>query len=353
MDHQPSSLKFAVIGHQDSWRKISQFVNSQRSANRPELSETSIREIYKYFPPGRLFDVQVCSPLCGAIHGFYIETFIPPDELHPAFLWQNIRKVKAACEKAALLGADIVSLGGFTSIVLESAKDGLGYINNTAFTTGNTLTAALIAEAVGKAVADSGRSLDECTLLVIGSTGDIGSACTRYFSRRVKKLLLNARRAGPLQRQESDLRKSGTDCHSSTVGGDLIPQADIVICAASSLMPPDLTEGLRDNAIVCDAGYPKNIQAHRARKKQRFFSGGMGVMKYPCQFTPHHFQDTLYSFPVNNVLHGCILESMVLAMERQAVPWSTGRGNISEASMTHMLHMANRHEITTSPFFNG
>src|ERR1019366_6274977 len=143
---------------------------------------------------------------------------------------------KKACEVAALLGASVVSLGGFSSIILETANQSITNIDNTFFTTGNTLTAAFITKGVEKACEHWEIKLEDSKMLIIGSTGDIGSACVSYFSGKVSELLLCARQPGPLQKQSHELTLKGIRHISSTSLKDIVPKADIVISVASSIL---------------------------------------------------------------------------------------------------------------------
>src|SRR5215218_816923 len=82
MDHQPSGLKFGAIGHQDSWNKVQQFVNTIRELkSADDLSLEQIKGIYEFIPPRRLFDVTMQSTKSFSCKGVYIETFIAPDQL--------------------------------------------------------------------------------------------------------------------------------------------------------------------------------------------------------------------------------------------------------------------------------
>jgi predicted amino acid dehydrogenase len=65
----------------------------------------------------------------------------------------------AAC--AIKAGAKIVSLGGFSSILIEGNFDQLPKRNNgdTVFTTGNTLTVAFIVQGIRRMCALEGRDL--------------------------------------------------------------------------------------------------------------------------------------------------------------------------------------------------
>lgn len=347
-------MKFAVIGHQDSWQQIMRFINRLRTEdNNDVLPLDKVKEVYSFFPPAKLFDVEAASNTSGLAEGMYIESFISPDELNGKHLWKNIGKVKAACVKAAKLGATIVSLGGFTSIVLESGSQSLSSINGTAFTTGNTLTAAFIADSIEKASVKWNKPLSNSRLMVIGSTGDIGSACVRYFSDKVKELLLNARQAGPLEEQKLRLKKSGINCRSSIDTISILPEADIVIAVASAMLPAHYTSLLPKDAIVCDAGYPKNLQLSPEQSDLKIYAGGMGFVEKGYRLTPSQYHELIYNFPISNISHGCILESIVLAMEKHAIPYSLGRGNITTQSMHSILKLGARHGIVTAPFFNS
>jgi predicted amino acid dehydrogenase len=249
------------------------------------------------------------------------------------------------------LNANIVSLGGFSSIILETCRDNFSHLNGTAFTTGNTLTAAFIADAVQKACHLLGQPLGECNLLVVGSTGDIGSACVNYFGGSARKLLLGARQPGALQAQVRQLRDRKVTCAGSTDLNTLLPSADIIICAASGLLTNCDLRSLNEHAIICDAGYPKNLQFIPELNQKRLFNGGMGLAKNGFTMPPGYHQD-FYSFPLDNIAHGCVLESVVLAMESKPVPYSQGRGNIGKDAMREILDHANRHGIVTAPFFN-
>lgn len=343
MGDQSPHVKFAVIGHLDSWEKIAGLVNLVRAeeGNAP-LKADQIREMYSFFPPAKLFDVKVHSSSGDMVEGFYVETFIPPDELTNGFLWKNIRKVRLACGKAAALGADIVSLGGFTSIVLECGAQNVLQLNGTSFTTGNSLTAAFIVQAVESSMKELLRPAGEINLMIIGSTGDIGSACTRYFAGKVRKMLLCARQEPALIRQRDELNDAGVNCSASVHPGRLLPEADIVICAASSILSNEILSDLAPHAIVCDAGYPKNIPRNSGH---RIIDAGMGVVTNGLSFSHEGYRKILYDLPVANTLHGCILESIVLAMEKKRVPFSSGRGNISNDQMREISAMARKNGI--------
>lgn len=352
MDHQPASIKFAIIGHQDSWKSVAQFVNNIRITNDNELlSLEKIKQVYGFIPPRKLFDIVVNSTSCDSINGAYIETFISPDELDIKHLRKNIEKVKDACILASKLGASVVSLGGFSSIVLETGNENFTSINKTSFTTGNTLTAGFIAKGIEKACAFWDVELDQSTLLIIGSTGDIGSACLEYFAGKAKKILLCARQQGPLLKQAGLLTQKGIENIASPVLKVLIPNADIIISVASSIIENNDLDELNEHCIVCDAGYPKNLQSSRLQDHERLFYGGMGMIKNGFYFE-NNVHDSLYKFCLPDVGHGCLLEGVVLALENKFCAYSKGKGNITTNAMNEILEMAAKHGIEAAPLFN-
>jgi fatty aldehyde-generating acyl-ACP reductase len=352
MDHQPASIKFAIIGHQDSWENVTQFVNNIRITNDNELlSLDKIKQVYSFIPPRKLFDIVVNSTTGNSINGAYIDTFISPDELDIKHLRKNIEKVKDACILASKLGASVVSLGGFSSIVLETGKENFTSINKTSFTTGNTLTAGFIAKGIEKACAFWDVELEQSNLLIIGSTGDIGSACVEYFAGKAKKILLCARQQAPLLKQSDRLTQKGTENIASSRLKELIPKADIIISVASSIIENNDLDELNEHCIVCDAGYPKNLQSSRLQDHERLFYGGMGIIKNGFYFE-NNVYDSLYKFCLPNVSHGCLLEGIVLALENKCYAYSKGRGNITTKVMNEILEMAAKHGIEAAPLFN-
>jgi fatty aldehyde-generating acyl-ACP reductase len=352
MGSESSGLKFALIGHQESWENVMQFIQTIRfPGNNYDLTLEKVKDIFTYIPPRKIFDIEVNSSVYGKINGAYIETFISPDELDIKHLRKNIDKVKQACALCAKLDVPVASLGGFSSIVLEAGNESFTQIQNTFFTTGNTLTAAFITKGVEKACTYWQQPLSESKLLIIGSTGDIGSACTLYFSGKVKKLLLCARQAAALQKQSDNLTANGVANLGSIHLRELVYEADIIICVASSIINENDLDNIKNGVIVCDAGYPKNLQATHIKNHERLFYGGMGNVTGGYKFE-NNLETVFYKFPLETIGHGCLLEAIVLAMENKYCSFSNGKGNITLKAMKDILAIAYKHGVRIAPLFN-
>jgi fatty aldehyde-generating acyl-ACP reductase len=352
MGYQSSDIDFALIGHQDCWKNITGFVDLL-SNNGRSLPVEKISEVYSFIPPRKLFDIEIRSITGETVRGGYIETFISPDELATRYWKKNVMKVNEAAECVRKLNAGVAALGGFTSIVIEGRNDRLNENSSTNFTTGNTLTSAFIVKSLEKACIKLGKNLGNQQLLIIGATGDIGSACVQYFSGKVKKLLLCAREGSKLIALERKLKEKGYEAHASRYITTLLPHADLIISIASSTIQHFHSSLCKKDVIICDAGYPKNLVSNMNESlKARSYSGGMGLVTGGYQLIPaaHH---NFYEFPVKDVVHGCLLEAVVLAFEKMFTPFSAGRGNISTDKIELIYSLAQKHGITEAPFFNS
>jgi fatty aldehyde-generating acyl-ACP reductase len=105
------------------------------------------------------------------------------------------------------LGAKIVGLGAFTSIVGDAGLTVAKNLN-IAVTSGNSYTVATALEGARKAASLMGRNLADSTVAVIGATGSIGACCARILAREAGTLLLAARRTEPLEELAQELQAS-------------------------------------------------------------------------------------------------------------------------------------------------
>lgn len=350
MDSMSPSLDFAVIGHQESWKNISSLLNGIRTDNLEKLEDETIKNIYSFIPPRDIFRIHVKSKTGREINGVYIETFIDPDKLGNQYIRTNINKVMHAACFAKKLGAKIVTLGGFTSIVLEGDLLGLPG-GETIFTTGNTLTAAYIVKGIEKAACMHQIDFKKSNILIVGATGDIGMACVNYFKHKAKRILLSARNSQRLAKLSGELADQNIYVYYSTCVGELVPDADIIICAASSteIKLPDYKKGV----LICDAGFPKNLESLVETKTDiHLFHAGMGQISCGYSFKPD-YSDFMYRCAAHNISHGCVIEAIVLALENKYESYSAGKGNITIGRMNEMYNLSLKHGIGLAPFYNA
>jgi predicted amino acid dehydrogenase len=345
-------LDFALIGHQESWTAIADVLAVLRGAERTPLPDDEIKDIFPWIPPRALCCVDVRSIAGARASGVYIDSFIPPDRLEAACVRENLARVRGAAANAIHAGAKIVSLGGFSSILIEGDFDQLPARQDTVFTTGNTLTVAYIVQGIKKMCALEGRNIRDSTLLIVGATGDVGSGCARCLAPLVRRVLLCARNAERLRRLEAELQADGVQVEVATDLQQFSAQADVVICAASLPSPTLLLGRIAPDAIVCDAGYPKNLSPTAEMPGARVFFGGLGQITGGLKFAPD-FRGILNRHPFPDVVHGCLLEGVALALEGRFEPFSKGRGGITPERVKEMETIAAHHGIYLAPLYNA
>ncbi len=347
-----TDVDFALVGHQESWRAAADVLGVLRGPERTPLPDDEIRDILPWIPPRAVCHVDVGSIAGAKARGLYIDSFISPDRLEADYIRENIARVRAAAACAIRAGAKIVSLGGFSSILIEGNFDQLPERHETVFTTGNTLTVGFIVQGIEKMCALEGRDLRRSTLLIVGATGDVGSGCARCLAPLVRRVLLSARNVDRLRRLAAELEADGVEVEVATPLQQFSAQADIVICAASLASPSLLLGRIAPDAIVCDAGYPKNLSPNAEIPGARVFFGGLGQITGGLRFTPD-FHGVLNRHPFPDVVQGCLLEGMALALERRFEPFSQGRGFITQERVDEIEAIAARHGIRLAPLYNA
>ena len=345
-------VDFALIGHQESWRAAADVIAVLRGPDRTPIPDDEIKDILPWIPPRAVCHVDIESIAGTKARGLYIDSFIPPDRLEAAYVHENIARVRSAAACAIKAGSKIVSLGGFSSILIEGNFDHLPQRHNTVFTTGNTLTVAFIIQGIRQMCDLEDRSLSKSTLLIVGATGDVGSGCARCLAPAVKRVLLSARNAERLRKLAGELQADGVQVEVATHLQQFSAAADIVICAASLASPSLLLGCIAPDAIICDAGYPKNLSPNADMPGAKVFFGGLGQITGGMTFAPD-FNGILNRHPFPDVAHGCLLEGMALALERRFEPFSQGRGFITPKRVEEIEAIAARHGIYLAPLYNA
>jgi fatty aldehyde-generating acyl-ACP reductase len=347
-----SGIDFALIGHQESWSAAADVLGVLRGPSRTPLPIDEIRDILPWIPPRAVCHIEVGSSAGAKAHGIYIDSFIPPDGLEAESMCRNLTRVREAAACAVNAGARIVSLGGFSSILIEGNFDQLPQRADTVFTTGNTLTVAFIVAGMKQMCTLEGRSLRRSTLLIVGATGDVGSGCARCLAPLVSRVLLRARNPERLRRLAAELKAGGAQVETATGDETFSSHADLVICAASMAAPSLRLGGVARGAIICDAGYPKNLCPITKLPDAKIFFGGLGQVAGGLKCMPK-LEGILNRHPFPDVVHGCLLEGIALALEHRFEPFSQGRGFITPKRVEEIEAIAGRNGIHLAPLYNA
>ncbi len=347
---QSETIDFALLGHPSHFAHLSDILLHSR----PDYDLGKLRKyektLTKFFEwmPSYVAKTPVELP-CGesAQTGrLLICTFMPSMLTSARQLVQAYNKVVQACRMAQDMGAKIVGLGGFTSIISgdQGAKliDELGI----AVTSGNSLTAAMALGQLDALLAQLDVDIAKCRVGLVGATGDIGRACTLSLAPRAGGLLLVARNRAKLQELSESLENS-VDVHIAT---DVTAASDcqILLVATSSPEPILDEEALLPGTIVCDISYPKNLSYRQERSEDVLvFSGGLVQMPFEL---PIGYYTQL---PRNDLIYGCFGEAIILTMVRRYESFSTGQGQITPEKMDVIRQLASQQGFRPAPLYRG
>ena len=346
-----TSIQFGLLGHPADFKHMSRLLaRARKDFNDEKLQKHRpfLTRLLEWTPSYVADpDLSLSNAQGATIEGKFIVCPFLPQELHtPHQMALAFQKIMQGCKLAQDLGARIVGLGGFTSIVAGGRSKRIAEEMDLAVTSGNTLTAALAVEQVLSLLKSIAWDLSEGTLAVVGATGDIGRACALALAPRARRTLLIGRNELRLRELEEEI-PSFCELSLSTDVKDAL-NARVVVAATSAASPLFDEREIPSGTIVCDIGYPKNLSYGANRRKDVItFSGGLAVIPFAVDLG--HY--TL--LPANNVIHGCFAEAMVLALSGSYESFSTGYGLIDENKMSHILLKARSHGFLPAPLFRG
>lgn len=331
----PTAPVAAAIGHLESAEAYGDFLTATRGSALPPVRAEQIERLIRRLEPMPVCNLVVRSPTGASITAVYVDAFLLADaKWGVAAAAEAVARVQAAYRAAAQPGVRLVALGGFSSIVGEFAKLNPSRDHGIAFTTGNALTAAVIAEQVLESLAGTAT-----TVTVVGAAGDVGSGLCRILHSRGLGLRLIGRRLGPLEALAAEL-PGATVRHWD----DAAPESKVVVLVSSASKGAVPLDGVPAKALVLDAGHPPNASAPPARGP-RYARAGRVRLLHPLESDLPEFIDC-YS---RGELHACLAEGMALALEARWESYSSGRGGITPERAADILALAARHGIEPAP----
>lgn len=319
-------IDVALIGHLESTAEYTALLHELRAGRTSAPDE--LAPLLRHLQPAPVCDVRVTSTRGTLCTARYIDMFLSVDDsFHPA---SARRKLERACSEARKTGARIAALGGFASIVGERDAD-LAAQHGLAFTTGNTLTAGVLAAQVASSAAR------DAAITIVGAAGDVGSALSRVLHARGHRLMLVGRSPKPLASLAAEL--PGTEVNTLE---SALPCTDVLVLVASAPIGAVGLAGLPPHARVIDAGHPRNAEAtgHAYARGGRVRHAVLPSSDLPIILR--------FEGPPGES-HACLAEACVLAYDDRLDACSVGRGRISVAAVAEMIERAERHGVTPAP----
>lgn len=252
------------------------------------------------------------------------------------------RKIVDACNVAAGLGAEVVGLGAFTSIVGDKGFT-IAERVEIGVTTGNSYTTATAIEGTLLGAERMGLMPAESQAAILGATGSIGRICARMLAPQVAGLILVGRRQDALEELAADIGDHG-HVRAATDITAALREADIVVAVTSAVEAVVEPEHLRPGAVVCDVARPRDVSRRviEQRDDVLVIEGGAVSIPGPVQC------DFDFGFPPG-MAYACMCETMLLALEGRTGDYSLG-ADLKQEQVEEMAALARKHGFKLGGF---
>ncbi len=337
----PPKPKFAFVIHPLSTRYI---YNDPRFNFARYLPQRLVELVAAHFPPLYLSRIRgIRSKATGEeAEGILLTLGTTPREMlrrPPAFTYRRLIRAARLAER---MGARIMGLGAFTSVVGDAGitvaqKSAIG------ITSGNSLTVAATLEAAKRAVIMmKGGRPERVRAVVIGATGSIGAVCARLLAQAVRDVVLIAPRPERLLalKQQIERETPGARVIAATHPDAYVGDADLIVTTTTALTGRVINiDKLKPGAVVCDVARPPDVRKEDAERRPDVLVIESGEIRLPG--TPD------FGFDIDmppGTAYACLSETVLLAMDGKFEDYTLGR-NIEMERVKEMYRLMQKHGL--------
>jgi len=308
------------------------------------LTEGQINYFSRFFPPVYISEITgVRSVATGKeLRGWFIACPFTPKTMLELPVETVYRKIVACGHKAEQLGARLLGLGAYTSVVGDAGET-IAQRLDMPVTNGDAYTVYMAVEAVREAARRMDLDMRRASTAVVGATGVIGRVCAQILAREVPELVLIGRRTDALEEART-LCEGGAAQVKTSLDIRAIYHADLILTVTSAVHAVIEPEHLKPGAVVCDVARPRDVSVRvaNARDDVLVIEGGMVEVPGPVDFGFN------FGFPPGKS-YACMAETMALALEGRYEDYSVGK-HISLDRVSEIGAMAARHGFRLSGF---
>jgi len=307
-------------------------------------SDGFVEKIIKYVPPFKVSHITgVVSPH-AELEGWFVACPLTSRQMVEMPEEYVIHKIIKAGKIAEKLGAKIVGLGAFTSVVGDAGIT-IAENLNIAVTSGNSYTVATALEGTRQAAKLMGIDMKRANVVIIGATGSIGAACAQVLAKETTRLTLVARTESKLTKlAEQLLATEGLAVHITADAKFAIQTADVVITVTSAIDCIIEPEDLKPGSVVCDVARPRNVSQRvlETRNDVLVIEGGVVDVPGNVNFGLN------FGFPPKTS-YACMAETMILALEKRYENFTLGR-DLSVKQIETIQYLAEKHGFKLAGF---
>ncbi len=308
------------------------------------LSEKQINFFSRFFPPVYLSEVTgIRSAETGReLRGWLIACPFTPPTMMSVPVETAYKKIIACGHMAEELGARILGLGAYTSVVGDAGKTIADRLD-IPVTNGDSYTVIMAVEAVRKAAQVMDIDMRQARTAVVGATGTVGKTCAQLLARECAELILVGKRSDALEAVREQCEGQGARVSIST-DMNAIYNADLILTVTSAVHAVIEPHHLKPGAVVCDVARPRDVskQVAALRDDVLVIEGGMVEVPGPVDF---HFN---FGFPPR-MAFACMAETMALALEGRYEDYTIGK-DIAIAQAQEIDGIATRHGFKLGGF---
>ncbi len=306
------------------------------------LPDAWVERVAAYFPPiylSRITGGQ--SPTTGQrIEGHLITLGATPRQMMRHNADFTYRRLNQAARMAERLGARIMGLGAFTSVVGDAGVT-VAHEADIAITSGNSLTVAATLEAAKQAVVKMGaRDLTRGKVMIIGATGSIGAVCSRLLAQAIYDVVLVSIEPERLIDLKRLILSETPDAQVAiaTRPDDYLPACDLIVTATSAFGQRilDITR-CKPGAVICDVARPPDINPAEAALRPDVLVIESGEVLIPG--------DVNFGYDIGlppQTAYACLAETSLLAMEGRFEDYTLGR-NITMERVKEIYKLFKKH----------
>lgn len=309
------------------------------------LNERQIDFFSTFFPPVFVSEIEgITSQATGKeIKGWFLACPYTPRRMMELPERRVYRKIIQTGRLAEKLGAQILGLGAFTSVVGDAGVT-IANALEVPVTTGDSYTVTVAVDAIREAARVMEIPLGGATAAVVGASGAIGRVCAELLAEDVGSLYLVGRRRQALEELRSRLVGRAKAELIVSTRMDVLTHAQLILTVTSALHEVIRPEHLQPGSVVCDVARPRDVSAMvaTARDDILVIDGGMVDVPGAVDF---HFN---FGFPQGKA-YACMAETIALALEGRFEDYTLGK-HLTRERVEEISLMAEKHGFRLSGF---
>jgi len=309
------------------------------------LNESQIDFFSTIFPPVYISEIEgIRSEATGKeIKGWFIACPYTPRRMMELPERTVYRKIIQTGRLAEKLGAQILGLGAFTSVVGDAGVT-IAKALDVPVTTGDSYTVTVAVEAIREAAYLMDIPLRSATAAVVGATGTIGQVCADLLADDVARLYLIGRRGNMLEELRDRLKVHTRAELIVSTTMDVLAEAQLILTVTSAVHDVIRPEFLQPGSVICDVARPRDVSAMvtRVRDDILVIDGGMVDVPGPVDF---HFN---FGFPLGKA-YACMAETIALALEGRFEDYTLGK-HLTRERVEEIGSIAKKHGFRLSGF---